>query len=261
MTDMTGLRWQRPLESHISLMWCSLNAQYLERRTTLVYLEIQDKLALASLNPIRVAASSRACRRTRQGSVDWYRLHRNIVTSNRHCLQLPWWSYLYERLGWLSLDRLALPFVVLTMWKLRVANSRTVIGPPFHAYFCWHPQTSPKHKILNDHKQSTTSSKQMPKSSKKTSKSNKSPSKLRPSTPLSNSSNLHTNPPPTTPRHVDFTLALDDEGHIVDGWSSDDSFEEKITWSRHRMRTTPGGFTPRNIQVTPISYNGWLVGR
>jgi hypothetical protein len=90
----------------------------------------------------------------------------------------------------------------------------------------------------------------MPKSPKKTKKQTKSPKKQT-STPLSESSNLHTNPPPTTPRHIDFTLSLNDEGHIVDGWSSDDSFEEKIKWSRHRMRTTPGGFTPRNIQVLP----------
>jgi len=47
---------------------------------------------------------------------------------------------------------------------------------------------------------------------------------------------------------IDFALALDEAGD-VDGWSSDDSFEEKVTWSRHRMRVTPGGFTPRNIQV------------
>lgn len=73
-----------------------------------------------------------------------------------------------------------------------------------------------------------------------------------PSTPLSDASNLvNRHPPTTTPRAIDFALALpESEKPADDGWSSDDSFEEKITWSLHRMRVTPGGFTPRNIQVT-----------
>src|SRR5436190_1983180 len=90
----------------------------------------------------------------------------------------------------------------------------------------------------------------------------KSPSKRKPksansnsdllTTPLSDISKLLNNPRPTTPRVIDFTLALPDTINVEgEGWSSDDSFEEKITWSRHRMRVTPGGFTPRNIQVKP----------
>ena len=92
------------------------------------------------------------------------------------------------------------------------------------------------------------------KSTKSVSKSTKTPIKSKktdttPTTPLGDASNVINNPaPPTTPRVIDFTLSLDELN--VDGWSSDDSFEEKITWSRHRMRVTPGGFTPRNIQVS-----------
>ena len=71
-----------------------------------------------------------------------------------------------------------------------------------------------------------------------------------PTKPLLDASNTLNIQPPTTPRLIDFKL---DETAVHggdDGWSSsDDSFEEKITWSRHRMRVTPGGFTPRNIQV------------
>lgn len=102
----------------------------------------------------------------------------------------------------------------------------------------------------------------MPRSPKKAQKypSKSSRSKLKPSsssnddhstTPLSDVSHIINNPPPTTPRVIDFTLALPETDNVEgEGWSSDDSFEEKITWSRHRMRVTPGGFTPRNIQVT-----------
>jgi hypothetical protein len=56
--------------------------------------------------------------------------------------------------------------------------------------------------------------------------------------------------PPKTPQIIDFEEALSkDKQHENDEWTSDDSFEEKITWSRHRTRVTPGGFTPRHIQV------------
>src|SRR5579859_3717092 len=112
------------------------------------------------------------------------------------------------------------------------------------------------------------------KTTKSTSKSTKTPLKSTrktdntPSTPFADASNVLNNPPPTTPRVIDFNLALDESN--VDGWSSDDSFEEKITWSRHRMRVTPGGFTPRNIQVrlsTPHTgplarflLKGWISG-
>jgi hypothetical protein len=70
-------------------------------------------------------------------------------------------------------------------------------------------------------------------------------------TPLNDISNtLLRGPPPTTPRVIDFDrLELEEDNGNGDGWSSDDSFEEKITWSRHRNRTGPRGVTPRNIQV------------
>ena len=71
----------------------------------------------------------------------------------------------------------------------------------------------------------------------------------QPITPLADATNRPREPLPT-PRAIDFTLALPETGDDGDdGWSSDDSFEEKITWSRHRVRVIPGGFTPRNIQV------------
>jgi len=71
-------------------------------------------------------------------------------------------------------------------------------------------------------------------------------------TPLADATNLLQKPPATTPRHIDFSAPLKDDA-VKDEWASDsdDSFGEKITWSRHRMRVTPGGFTPRNIQVHP----------
>lgn len=78
---------------------------------------------------------------------------------------------------------------------------------------------------------------------------------VEPTTPLSDVSNFHNNFPPPTPRVIDFALALPETDNVQgDGWSSDDSFEEKITWSRHRMRVTPGGFTPRNIQVAITNF-------
>lgn len=96
------------------------------------------------------------------------------------------------------------------------------------------------------------------KSTKSTSKSTKTLAKANsvhaqedsgPLMPLNDISNAILIPPPTTPRVIDFDrLELEDEGN-GDGWSSDDSFEEKITWSRHRNRTGPRGVTPRNIQV------------
>lgn len=98
------------------------------------------------------------------------------------------------------------------------------------------------------------------KSTKATSKSKikakDSSNDVEPTTPLSDVSNFHNNlPPPTTPRVIDFALALPEKDNVQgDGWSSDDSFEEKITWSRHRMRVTPGGFTPRNIQVATTNF-------
>jgi hypothetical protein len=103
--------------------------------------------------------------------------------------------------------------------------------------------------------------KSLKKSSKSPRKSAKIPSKPKststveveansPSTPLCDASNLANSKLATTPRVVDFALELPEtENTAEDGWTSDDSFEEKITWSRHRMRVTPGGFTPRNIQV------------
>jgi len=104
----------------------------------------------------------------------------------------------------------------------------------------------------------------MPRSPRKTAKTparaRKTPAKRNiedaeldePLTPLNDISNTILRPPPTTPRVIDFDrLELEDEGH-GDGWSSDDSFEEKITWSRHRNRTGPRGVTPRNIQVLGI---------
>jgi hypothetical protein len=91
------------------------------------------------------------------------------------------------------------------------------------------------------------------KKSKATAKSTKSKTKTKDETTPTKSLLEAPNamPPPTTPRLVDFNLdEASDHGDDNDGWlSSDDSFEEKITWSRHRMRVTPGGFTPRNIQV------------
>src|SRR5947207_8518753 len=93
-------------------------------------------------------------------------------------------------------------------------------------------------------------------SSKSNIKSKDTSNDVQPTTPLSDVSNFHNNnvPPPTTPRVIDFTIALPETDNVEgDGWSSDDSFEEKITWSRHRMRVTQGGFTPRNIQV-PLLY-------
>ena len=79
---------------------------------------------------------------------------------------------------------------------------------------------------------------------------------VQPTTPLSDVSNFHNNNlPPTTPRVIDFALALPEADNVEgDGWSSDDSFEEKITWSRHRTRVIPGGFTPRNIQVRTTNF-------
>lgn len=104
----------------------------------------------------------------------------------------------------------------------------------------------------------------MPRSPKKTTKTpakqqRKTPAKAksteethddRSMTPLNDISNTISKPHPTTPRVIDFDrLELEDEGKGDGGWSSDDSFEEKITWSRHRNRTGPRGVTPRNIQV------------
>jgi len=89
------------------------------------------------------------------------------------------------------------------------------------------------------------------KSSRSKSKPSSSSNYDHSTTPLSDASQIINNLPLTTPRVIDFTLALPENESIEgEGWSSDDSFEEKITWSRHRMRVTPGGFTPRNIQVT-----------
>src|SRR5271170_5432229 len=85
---------------------------------------------------------------------------------------------------------------------------------------------------------------------KSKSKETSTKSRIVPTTPFSDVSNLLL---PPTPRVIDFALSLPEpeNGHHQDGWSSDDSFEEKITWSRHRVRTIPGGCTPRNIQVPP----------
>ena len=86
-------------------------------------------------------------------------------------------------------------------------------------------------------------------------KSTKTPAKQgksnieEPVTPLTDISNTFSKPPATTPRLIDFDRLQLEEGGEGDGWSSDDSFEEKITWSRHRIRTGPRGVTPRNIQV------------
>jgi hypothetical protein len=100
----------------------------------------------------------------------------------------------------------------------------------------------------------------MPKPAKRLTKSVKGPSKSkiesvddsvhRPTSPLADASNLTHHPPPTTPRVVNFELALPEENDAAgDGWSSDDSFETNITWSRQRVRATPGALTPRKVQV------------
>lgn len=95
-----------------------------------------------------------------------------------------------------------------------------------------------------------------PSKAKSKSKDSSFVSKHIPTTPFSDVSNLtNKTAPATTPRIVDFALSLPEaeNGGGDDGWSSDDSFKEKISFSLHRLRTIPGTCTPRNIQVSPTT--------
>src|SRR6202022_1482789 len=95
--------------------------------------------------------------------------------------------------------------------------SKRVCLPPFR---CRHLKTKSQPKMPRSPKKSSKTPQKQKKTPAKT-KSKSADEDTR--TPLSDASNIAL--PATTPRVVDFSQPLSDDGN-GDGWSSDDSFEE-----------------------------------